>query len=162
MEEAQAHVKVERISSVVPEVPTERHSLFLSNLDILWLPINNVQRILFYRVSPESQYTTMVERLKKSLSSVLVHFYPLAGRLDMAEPGRAAIDCNDEGVELVEASIDMSFSSLERDGFHYKPFFQNLVQQAHPLQDHNSHRPLLSVQVCIYHYTLLFSIQLII
>ncbi|XP_057833148.2 hydroxycinnamoyltransferase [Cryptomeria japonica] len=147
MEEAQAQVKVHTISTVAPTIPTERHSMFLSNLDLLWLPINNVQRILFYTISPENQYSSIVESLKKSLSSVLVYFYPLAGRLDKGESGRPEIDCNDAGVEFLEASIDMPFSSLERDGFQYKPFFQNLVPKVHPLQDHNCSTPFLSVQV---------------
>ncbi|XP_059067433.1 hydroxycinnamoyltransferase-like [Cryptomeria japonica] len=150
MEEAQAQVKVHRISSVVPAIPTERHPMFLSNLDLFWLPINNVQRILFYTISPENQYFSIVESLKKSLSSVLVYFYPLAGRLDKGESVRLEIDCNDSGVEFVEASIDMPFSFLERDGFQYKPLFQNLVPKAHPLQDHSCPRPILSVQVTCF------------
>ncbi|KAK9069076.1 hypothetical protein SSX86_013192 [Deinandra increscens subsp. villosa] len=39
--------------------------------------------------------------LKKSLSQSLTQYYPLAGRLIAPH-----IDCNDEGVEFVEASID--------------------------------------------------------
>ncbi|GLJ43005.1 hypothetical protein SUGI_0892540 [Cryptomeria japonica] len=157
MEEAQAQVKVQRISSVAPVIPTERHPMFLANIDLLWLPVNNVQRILFYRIPPENQYPSIVESLKKSLSSVLVYFYPLAGRLDKGESGRLEVDYNDEGVEFVEASIDIPFSFLERDGFQYMPFFQDLVPKVNPLQDlvpkvdplqdHNCPRSFLSVQV---------------
>ncbi|GLJ43004.1 hypothetical protein SUGI_0892530 [Cryptomeria japonica] len=152
MEEAQAQVKVQlhRISYVAPAIPTERHPMFLPNIDLLWLPINNVQRILFYKISPENQYSSIVEGLKKSLSSVLVYFYPLAGRLDKGESDRLEVDCNDAGVEFVEASIDMPFSFLERDGFQYKPFFQDLVPKVHPLQDHNCSRSFLSVQVTCF------------
>ncbi|GLJ43007.1 hypothetical protein SUGI_0892560 [Cryptomeria japonica] len=45
------------------------------------------------------------------------------------------------------ASIDMPFFFLERDGFQYKPFYQNLVPKAHPLEEQNCTRPFLSVQV---------------
>ncbi|KAH9329742.1 hypothetical protein KI387_001850, partial [Taxus chinensis] len=138
-------IKVMRNSAVAPAIPTRRHRMFLSNLDFVFLSVNNVQRLLFYRVSAAGghKYCSMVDSLKKSLSSVLVYFYPLAGRLDQDETGRPEIDCNDGGVQFIEASMDLPFHLLEKQEFQYKPFFQTLV----PLAQGNNNSPLLSVQV---------------
>ncbi|XP_057858830.2 omega-hydroxypalmitate O-feruloyl transferase-like isoform X1 [Cryptomeria japonica] len=45
-----------------------------------------------------------VEKMKKSLSDALVHFYPLAGRLATSPEGFVYIDCNDRGADFIEAS----------------------------------------------------------
>uniref|UniRef100_A0A0D6QSX2 Uncharacterized protein n=1 Tax=Araucaria cunninghamii TaxID=56994 RepID=A0A0D6QSX2_ARACU len=146
----EARVKVSKILTVVPAVPTARHRMFLSNLDLLWLPVNNVQRLLFYKISPEKEFSSVVERLKESLSSVLVYFYPLAGRLDKGESGREEINCNDGGVEFIEASIDIPFDEVEKDKFQHKSFFESLVRMAHPLHQQNYDTPFLSIQVTAF------------
>ncbi|KAH9289081.1 hypothetical protein KI387_033198 [Taxus chinensis] len=137
----EAEVKVKRISSVAPAIPTARHTMFLSNLDLIWLPINKLPRILFYKTSQD--YFSIVDSLQKSLSQVLVDFYPLAGRLEKGVSGRPQVDCNDGGVEFIEASIKVAFHDLEKDGFQHKPFFESLVRT-----DRDNHSALfLTIQV---------------
>ncbi|XP_059064285.1 hydroxycinnamoyltransferase-like [Cryptomeria japonica] len=115
---AEIVVKVRGTSVIVrPAIRTPAQTMFLSNLDLCWLPINNVQRLFFYTHPPLNEYSSLIQGMKKSLSSVLVHFYPLAGRLKKGESGRTEIDCNDEGVEFREASINIPFKDLEKDGF---------------------------------------------
>uniref|UniRef100_A0A0C9RJ01 TSA: Wollemia nobilis Ref_Wollemi_Transcript_15217_1661 transcribed RNA sequence n=1 Tax=Wollemia nobilis TaxID=56998 RepID=A0A0C9RJ01_9CONI len=143
----EARVSVSKISTVVPAEPTATHRMFLSNLDLLWLPVNNVQRLRFYKISWENEFSSVVERLKESLSLVLVYFYPLAGRLDKGESGREEINCNDGGVEFIEASINIPFDEVEKDKFQHKAFFESLVRMAHPLHQQNYDTPLLSIQV---------------
>ncbi|GLJ46915.1 hypothetical protein SUGI_0989890 [Cryptomeria japonica] len=142
-------VEMLKISTVIPAVPSRRQSMFLSNLDLFWMPVSKPQRLLFYRLLPTNEYSSVLDGLKKSLSSVLVHFYPFAGQLIIGqESGRPEIDCNDGGVEFVEASSNINFQDLEKEGFQRKPFFKSLVQIAHPFQQHETYNtPLLSIQV---------------
>ena len=89
--------------------------------------------------------------LKRSLSLVLVDFYPIAGRLstkESGETGRPEIDCNDGGVEFVEASIDVAFENLEKDDFRHRNFFKELVPTRDGSKHQNYQGPLFSVQVC--------------
>ncbi|GLJ34179.1 hypothetical protein SUGI_0687020 [Cryptomeria japonica] len=143
-------VNVRRLCLVKPAIPTPTQTMFLSNVDLLWLPVNNVQNLVFYKISPLVDYNSLIEGLKKSLSSVLVYFYPLAGRLKIGESSRMEVNCNDEGVEFTEASINILFRDLERDGFQRKLFFQNLVHEVDPSENKNSCRPLLSIQVTAF------------
>ncbi|XP_057816502.1 tabersonine-19-hydroxy-O-acetyltransferase-like [Cryptomeria japonica] len=144
----QITVKLLRVSTVAPAVQSCRQRMFLSNLDLFWLQTSKPQRLLFYRVLPANEYSSIVDSLKKSLSSVLVHFYPFAGQLVIGEiSGRPEIDCNDGGVEFVEASMDIPFNDLEKEEFQHKPFLKTLVQIVHPSQRHeNFNTPLLSIQ----------------
>ncbi|KAJ8770586.1 hypothetical protein K2173_018077 [Erythroxylum novogranatense] len=64
--------------------------------------------------------------LQKSLSKTLVHYYPLAGRLN-----DESIECNDEGAHFVEARIDCHLST-----FLNQPDF-NVLEQFNPAFDPN-------------------------
>eukprot|EP00253_Pinus_taeda_P008477 PITA_08477 len=126
----QENVKVLRVSSVVPAIPTIKRHMFLSSIDLAYISFNN-QRVMFYKIDEEEMdFSTITEKLKRSLSLVLVDFYPFAGRLDIKgeESGRPEIDCNDRGVEFVEASIGMAFEELEKEEFRHKSFFKELVR----------------------------------
>ncbi|GLJ34176.1 hypothetical protein SUGI_0686980 [Cryptomeria japonica] len=124
--------------------------MFLSNLDLFWLPINNVQRLFFYTQSPLNDYSSLIQGMKRSLSSVLVYFYPLAGRLKKGESGRMEVDCNDEGAEFREASINIPFKDIEKDGFCRKSFFPKLVHDINLSVNENYSRPLLLIQVTAF------------
>lgn len=144
MAEDQKKVKLSGIWMVAPAIPTVKHHMFLSGFDIAALPTNNVRILLFYRTR-EKEFAKIVEKLKRSLSLALVDFYPFAGRLNTngGESGRPEIDCNDGGVELVEASIDMDFEDVETDDFQHKKFFEDLVRT----RQENDDSSLLSIQV---------------
>lgn len=157
MAERQVSIELLRVSAVVPASPSVKRRMFLSNLDLFWIPTNNVQRLLFYKTSfPENEFAKLVETLKRSLSLVLVDFYPLAGRLDIKEKeqsGRPEVECNDAGVEFIEASIDMAFQDMENEDFRYKSFFKKLTPtlDAHHSFNHESYdAPLLSIQVTYF------------
>lgn len=140
------------VSTVVPIMPTVRHRMFLSNLD---LTFSNTRLLLFYKTeSLEDAFCKKVETLKRSLSSVLVDFYPFAGRLDIhgGESGRPEVDCNDEGVEFVESSINMPFEDVKKDEFQHKSFFKELAQT----HENSYAAPLLSIQVSQNHRVLLY------
>lgn len=128
MAERQVSIKLLRVSAMVPAIPTVKHRMFLSNLDLLWIPCSQVHRLLFYKTSSENEFSALVDMLKRSLSLVLVDFYPLAGRLDIkgkAQSVRPEVDYNDAGVEFIEASTDMAFQDMENENFSTKAFSSN-------------------------------------
>lgn len=151
MAEERVSVKLLRVSSVVPAIPTLKHRMFLSNLDLFFISFKN-QRVMFYKIDEEMEFSTIAEKLKRSLSLVLVDFYPFAGRLDIEgeESGRPEIECNDGGVEFVEASIAMAFGDLEKEGFRHRSLFNELVRihdrDRNTSENGNCDRPLLSIQ----------------
>nr|XP_043634525.1 acyltransferase Pun1-like [Erigeron canadensis] len=58
----------------------------------------------------------IINKLKNSLSKCLTHYYPFAGRLPSPPPA-SYVDCNDQGIEFLEASIDVPLEEfvLKRD-----------------------------------------------
>jgi len=154
MAEDQIKVDVSSVSTVAPAVPTVKHRMFLSSFDLGTLLASNIRFLLFYKT--EKEFPTIVENLKRSLSLALVDFYPFAGRFDMegGESGRPELDCNDAGVEFVEASINMALQDLENNDFQHKPFFNQLVQARHGHWD----AALLSIQVLKNLHVILFCI----
>ncbi|GLJ40767.1 hypothetical protein SUGI_0842910 [Cryptomeria japonica] len=152
MAEAETEVilKMRKICVINPAIPSPIQTMFLSNLDLYWIPFDNVQNFFFYRCSPSIQFHPLIQGLKRSLSSVLVHFYPLAGRLKKGESGRMEVDCTNGGVQFMEASISVPFQDLEKNGFRYKPYFQKLVPNVNLFADENHSTPLLSIQVTAF------------
>ncbi|XP_010514234.1 PREDICTED: vinorine synthase-like [Camelina sativa] len=95
---------------IKPSSPTPNHlkKFKLSLLEQLGPTIFGPM-VYFYsgnnnRIKPTEQ----LQKLKKSLSETLTHFYPLAGRLK----GNVSIDCNDSGADFLEAEVNSPLSSL--------------------------------------------------
>ena len=152
MAERQVSIELLRVSVVVPAILNLNHRIFLSNLDLILIPINKVPRLLFYKTSyHENEFSALVEMLKTSLSLALVDFYPLGGRLDIKgeeQSGLPKVDCNDARVEFIEASIDMAFQDTKNQDFQYKSFFKKLTPtHDHSLNHESYDMPLLSIQV---------------
>ncbi|KAF5746004.1 putative Anthranilate N-benzoyltransferase protein [Tripterygium wilfordii] len=100
---------------VKPTEPTSGN-LSLSEWDQIGT-INHASIIYFYQKPCQKWLTSsdsIVNSLKDSLSKILVTFYPLAGRLRRIGRGRLELDCNDAGVELIEAE---SNANLEDFGY---------------------------------------------
>ncbi|XP_020225697.1 spermidine hydroxycinnamoyl transferase [Cajanus cajan] len=101
-------------NTVRPIEPSLHERVPLSELDQIGT-ITHVPIIYFYR--PQQNWlshnnSTMASTLKDSLSRVLVPFYPLAGRLHWINNGRLELECNDKGVQFVEAESTSSFEDL--------------------------------------------------
>ncbi|MCO5578630.1 hypothetical protein L7F22_032474 [Adiantum nelumboides] len=94
----------------------------------------------------------LIQQLKSSLAVCLIHYFPWCGRLAKGAdpPHRLCIDCNDAGVEFVQASVDMPLSLLAQDGFQMKPFFDDLCQRPDHKGDCLFSSPLLSIQATIF------------
>ncbi|KAJ0965784.1 hypothetical protein J5N97_026922 [Dioscorea zingiberensis] len=109
-------VEIQVIESglVAPREETPRHSIWLSNLDIL-VARAHTPTTYFYRPNGSGDFF-LPETMKAALSKVLVHFYPLAGRLGVDPDGRVQIECTGEGVLFVVArseSVADEFGEFE-------------------------------------------------
>ncbi|KAB2096432.1 hypothetical protein ES319_A01G108100v1 [Gossypium barbadense] len=100
--------------SIKPSCPTPYHlrTYKLSLLDQL-MPSAHVPMIFFYSpINSDSNHMNIVgerlERLKQSLSETLTIFYPFAGTIKDG----LYIDCNDNGVQYVEAKVSCCLSEI--------------------------------------------------
>ncbi|KAF7817593.1 omega-hydroxypalmitate O-feruloyl transferase [Senna tora] len=92
---------------IPPSAPTPNHSLYLSNLDD--------QKLLRFSIKYFYLFTKSVSSdvLKRSLSAVLVHYYPLAGRLKSNHnDDKLHLDCNAQGALFAEASMPITAQQL--------------------------------------------------
>ncbi|XP_057459724.1 LOW QUALITY PROTEIN: omega-hydroxypalmitate O-feruloyl transferase-like [Actinidia eriantha] len=100
---------------VPPAEETEKGLYFLSNLD---QNIAVIVRTIYSFKSEEKSNERAPEVIKDALSKVLVHYYPLAGRLTISPEGKLIVDCTGEGAVFVEAEADCA---LEEIGDNTKP-----------------------------------------
>ncbi|KAF7147566.1 hypothetical protein RHSIM_Rhsim03G0258500 [Rhododendron simsii] len=92
--------------TIKPAEPTPTSGIVISDCD-QDKPITHAPVIHIYRPSCDFSYKSAFESIKTSLSKVLVHFYPLAGRLKWVGNGsRVELECNSVGAELYEAESD--------------------------------------------------------
>lgn len=91
--------------NVTPNQPTPKDPLWLSDSDL----IGNLGHISVIYIYKAKHNTDTIERLRNSLSKILVYFYPVAGRLNLTKSGRIEVDCNAKGVRLLEAETTKTF-----------------------------------------------------
>ncbi|PKA54766.1 Omega-hydroxypalmitate O-feruloyl transferase [Apostasia shenzhenica] len=98
-------------STLFPSEPTERRSMFLSNIDQV---LNfSVVTVHFFTAQPKFPPELVVERLRYAVERVLVPYDFLAGRLRIdVEGGRLEIDCNAAGVGFVAASSEFKLEEI--------------------------------------------------
>ncbi|CAN7006084.1 unnamed protein product [Brassica rapa subsp. trilocularis] len=142
----QMKIHVKQATIVKPAEETPRHSLWLSNLDLIQVRFH-MGILYFYNPSSSSSSLPNTQSLIDALRKVLVLFYPAAGRLQKNKNGRLEVLCNGEGVLLVEAETD---STLQDIGL----FNQSLdLSQLMPTLDYSgdiSSVPLILVQVTYF------------
>ncbi|KAJ7961894.1 Vinorine synthase-like [Quillaja saponaria] len=63
---------------------------------------------MVYFFAPKLDSTEISTRLKESLSNILTHYYPFAGRIRDDK----FIDCNDEGIPYVEARVNIKLNDF--------------------------------------------------
>ena len=127
---------------VPPIEPTPERVLWNSNVDLV-IPRIHTQSVYFYPNDGSDGFFNH-EKLVEALGKTLVPFYPMAGRLKRGVDGRIEINCNGEGVLLVEAEADAEVADFGE--FAPDPRFQQLVPQVDYTQDVSSY-PLLCLQV---------------
>ncbi|WCJ36305.1 HXXXD-type acyl-transferase family protein [Euphorbia peplus] len=94
---------------VPPAEETYKGLYFLSNLD---QNIAVIVRTIYCFKSEKKGNEDAMEVIKDALSEVLVHYYPLAGRLTISSEGKLIVDCNSEGAVLVEAEANCAISEI--------------------------------------------------
>ncbi|KAM0058651.1 putative salutaridinol 7-O-acetyltransferase [Helianthus debilis subsp. tardiflorus] len=123
MTNIQRYVRIRKLHTIIsqetikPSFPTPLHlkTHNLSLIDYL-SPHLHVPWVFFFKNYNNGD----INKLKKSLSKSLTHYYPFAGRL----LGPQTIDCNDEGVEFVEASIHSPLDEFMRKRYQDETFDQ--------------------------------------
>ena len=99
-------------SLVTPARPTPRELKPLSDLDSQdSMRIYNAWVYLF-RGDPGRSELDPAAVLRSALAEVLVHYYPLAGRLREEAGRKLLVDCTGEGVVFVEADADVTVEEL--------------------------------------------------
>ncbi|CAN8230571.1 unnamed protein product [Cochlearia groenlandica] len=97
-------------------VNANTYNLPLTFFDIHWIKFHPNQRVIFYKLnessSPESFHTLIIPKLSLSLSFVLGHYRPLAGRLtwDPRDPKPFITVSENDTVSLTIAETKLDFS----------------------------------------------------
>ncbi|XP_048127827.1 omega-hydroxypalmitate O-feruloyl transferase-like isoform X2 [Rhodamnia argentea] len=94
---------------VTPAAETEKGLYFLSNLD---QNIAVIIRTIYCFKSIEKGNEQVGEVIKDALKKVLVHYYPLAGRLTISPEGKLIVDCTGEGAIFVEAEANCTLEEI--------------------------------------------------
>nr|XP_043632104.1 acylsugar acyltransferase 3-like [Erigeron canadensis] len=101
--------------TIKPSSPTPPH-LNRYNLSFIECKMPNIHLPVIFFYENNTKNHDVINNLKKSLSNCLTKYYPFAGRLPSPSPA-SYVECNDEGVEFLEASIDLPLQEfvLKRD-----------------------------------------------
>ncbi|XP_078442015.1 HXXXD-type acyl-transferase family protein [Wolffia australiana] len=117
----------------------------LITFDLPYITFYYNQKLLVYK---GGEYEVAVEKLKDSLSAVLEHFPPLAGKLGKNEEGVLRVECEGEsllGAEVIEAAAE-EVEVSELAGDNAPSFLQQLVPYSGVMNLEGLNRPLLAVQ----------------
>ncbi|CAN6916818.1 unnamed protein product [Brassica oleracea var. botrytis] len=93
---------------VAPKSETRKGLHYLSNLD---QNIAVMVKTLYYFKSESRTNQKSYNVIKKYLSEILVHYYPIAGWL--TPEGKIAVNCTGEGVVLVEAETSCGINMIK-------------------------------------------------
>ncbi|KAL3573024.1 hypothetical protein D5086_026928 [Populus alba] len=98
----QLSIRKSELVLIEPETRTHSGFFFLSNLDKV---ITNFVHIVYLYKAKKGGggLNTLSDIFKQSMAKILVHYYPLAGRLRLGSDGKYNVECTNEGVLFVEA-----------------------------------------------------------
>ncbi|XP_074271718.1 putative acetyltransferase At3g50280 [Silene latifolia] len=135
------------------EVANNETYHYLGGSDLYMLSMGPIQKGLLFNSKPDNISSSFLRKLKKSLYTSLVHFYPLAGQLvtkkfDDEHKCCFYVDCNKgPGVRLIHASVDYTVPDIlsSTDVHEIVNSFFDLGEKSVNYDGHT--RPLLSVQL---------------
>ncbi|KAK7395446.1 hypothetical protein VNO78_16004 [Psophocarpus tetragonolobus] len=109
------YIPIELVEKVVivPEQPTPRKRMFLSNID-LSLVVYQDSASFFDPPSTQMSFNEICGKLYNAISKMLVHYDFMAGRLvpSLEETHRFEIDCNGAGLVVAAARTDRKLSEF--------------------------------------------------
>ncbi|XP_042480204.1 omega-hydroxypalmitate O-feruloyl transferase-like isoform X2 [Macadamia integrifolia] len=94
---------------VPPAEETKKGLYFLSNLD---QNIAVIVRTIYCFKSDEKGNEQASQIIKDALAKVLVHYYPLAGRLTISSEGKLIVDCTGDGAVFVDAKANCTMEQI--------------------------------------------------
>lgn len=106
---SQLDVEQQKPTLITPAEETPKVLYFLSNLD---QNIAVIVRTIYCFKSESRGNEDAAQVIKDALSKVLVHYYPLAGRLAVSSDRKLIVDCTAEGAVFVEAEADCSIEDI--------------------------------------------------
>ncbi|MED6153103.1 hypothetical protein PIB30_098352 [Stylosanthes scabra] len=98
--------------TVTPKEETPKGFLWLSDNDQLWRWSHTPLLYIYKPNHNNVDVHVLVETMRGSLGQILVHYYPLAGRLSWTKGCRLELDCNAKGAVLLEAESTKSAVEL--------------------------------------------------
>ncbi|XP_010502981.1 PREDICTED: BAHD acyltransferase At3g29680-like [Camelina sativa] len=151
-------LKITKISQVNPARNSSHDSSDpliypLTFFDLRWLKFHPTERVIFYKLntcsSPEAFYSVILPKLEHSLSLVLRHYLPLAGRLtwDPQDPKPHIVVSPHDSVSLTVAESDAYFSCISGKGLRPETEIRALVPKSSVFGDSPS---LVSLQVTLF------------
>lgn len=151
------NIKISRISPARDSSRDSVESLVtpLTFFDLRWVRSHPTQQVIFYKLSGsessrECFHAVILPKLKLSLSLVLRHYLPLAGRLTWRvpeDPKPRIIVSNDSAVSLVVAESDADFSSVSGKGLRHQSELRVLVPELSISRDSAT---LISLQITLF------------
>ncbi|KAI3457809.1 hypothetical protein Pfo_014472 [Paulownia fortunei] len=94
---------------VPPAEETKKGLYFLSNLD---QNIAVIVRTIYCFRADDKGNENAAKTIREALENILVHYYPLAGRLRVSSEGKLIVDCTGEGAVFVEAEANCAIQEL--------------------------------------------------
>lgn len=94
---------------VPPAEETKKGLYFLSNLD---QNIAVIVRTIYCFRADDKGNGNAAKTIREALGNILVHYYPLAGRLMLSSEGKLIVDCTGEGAVFVEAEANCGIQEL--------------------------------------------------
>jgi len=108
----QLSVKKSEPVLIEPETRTHSGFFFLSNLD--QVAAHSVETVYLYKAKKGGgSRDTLSDTFKQSLAKILVHYYPLAGRLRLGSDGKYNVECTNEGALFVEARANCNMDQVD-------------------------------------------------
>ncbi|KAJ8450958.1 hypothetical protein Cgig2_032583 [Carnegiea gigantea] len=134
----------------LPRASTQPY--YLGPVDLVMLSLDHMQKGLLFQSKPHL-VSSFLDILRRSLSLGLVHFHPLAGRLETQKfPDEHAcwvyVDCSKgPGARILHASVDLTVSDI-LSSIDIHPIVRSFFDLGERAVNHDGHtRPLVSVQV---------------
>ncbi|MED6185020.1 hypothetical protein PIB30_052992 [Stylosanthes scabra] len=135
---------------ITPKEETPKGFFCLSESDQMWRWSHSTTLYVYNdNNNVNVNVNELVQRMRDSLSQILVHYYPLCGRLNWTQGSRLKMDCNGKGAMLYEAESTKSmaeYGDFSPNDDAIKELIPN-IDYSQPIED----IPLLLAQVTKFH-----------